>query len=184
MVPIELVESINRILSIGILGVLLAGIVLAYDLGTGRRFAKYIERFGMWVATAVTFFASVMTLVYSDVFGVIPCGLCWFERVMMYPQVLMGVTALYFKDTLMPRYGIVLSVVGLIISSYHHFIQMGGSQFIKCPATGAGADCAKRFIFEFGFITFPLMAAILFAFLIVLYVYLLKIRTNSFRLED
>ncbi len=184
MVTIELIENINRILSIGILGVLFGGVVIAYDLCTARKLAPYINRFGMLIATGVTTFAACMTLLYSDVFGVIPCGLCWFERVMLYPQVLMGMTALYFKDTLMPRYGIVLSTVGLIISSYHHFIQMGGSQFVKCPTAGAGADCAKRFIFEFGFITFPLMSAILFAFLIVLYVYLLKIRTNSFRLED
>ena len=78
----------------------------------------------------------------------------------------------------MQRYGIVLSAVGLVISLYHHYIQMGGSEFVKCPAAGVGADCAKRFFFEFGFITFPFMSAILFAFLIALYMYILKVRSH------
>lgn len=54
---------------------------------------------------------------------------------------------------------------------------MGGSSFIACPSSGG--DCAKRFMFEFGFVTFPLLAAILFAFLVVWYTYILKTRTNT-----
>jgi hypothetical protein len=103
---------------------------------------------------------------------------------MLWPQVLIVLTAIYFKERFAPRHGIVLSFAGLIISLYHHYIQMGGSQFVACPAAGAGADCAKRFFFEFGFITFPFMAAVLFAFLIALYTYILKIRINGFQLAE
>jgi hypothetical protein len=54
---------------------------------------------------------------------------------------------------------------------------MGGSEIVRCPVAGAGSDCAKQFMFEFGFMTFPMLSAITFLFLIVLYIYILKTRT-------
>ncbi len=170
---IETIQSLNYILALGGIIGLVVITVLIYDLVTSRRVTSFVSLWGMKFLFVVTLGSALMTLVYSEYFGIIPCGLCWLERIMLYPQVILIGTALYLKDKMMPRYGIVLSVFGLIISLYHHYIQMGGSQFIKCPASGA-ADCAKRFIFEFGFVTFPLLSAILFGFLIVMYIYIQK----------
>ena len=117
-----------------------------------------------------------MTLVYSEGFGFVPCGLCWLERVFLYPQVFILGMALFYKEKVAARYGLLLSVPGLIISLYHHYLQMGGNKFIACPTSGG--DCAKRIMFEFGFVTFPLLSAFLFLFLIVLYIYILKTRTD------
>jgi len=176
MITIEFIEQINFILGIGGLVTLLATFVLIVDLKTKCILSSYIKEWGMHLALLITLGATILTLVYSEIFGLIPCGLCWFERIALYPQVLLLSVALYYKDTLVPRYGIVLSLFGLILSLYHHYIQMGGSDLIPCPASAA--DCAKRFMFELGFITFPLLAAILFAFLIALYVYTLKVRSH------
>jgi hypothetical protein len=68
----------------------------------------------------------------------------------------------------------VLSLVGLVISLYHHYLQLGGSAFVKCPAAG-DVDCAKRFMYEFDFMTFPLLAAAGFALLSALYYYMLRV---------
>lgn len=168
-------QSINHILAYAGIGCLFVILGLMYDLRGKRLTAPIIRRWGTYGALIVTVCASGMTLIYSEYFGLIPCGLCWMERIMLYPQILLIGGGLYYKDKLMPRYGIILSIVGLLVSLYHHYIQMGGSQFIKCPTAGTGADCARRFFFEFGFITFPLMSAILFTFLIVLYIYILKV---------
>ncbi len=178
MITIETIESVNYILGIGgILGIL-ATLILIYDVRVSRSFAPLVARYGVLTALTLTILATILSLVYSEVFGFIPCGLCWLERMALYPQILLLALGAYYRDTLVSRYGIGLSTCGLIVSLYHYYIQMGGSQFIKCPVAGAGADCAKRFFFEFGFMTFPLMSAILFAFLIVLYVYILKVRTS------
>jgi disulfide bond formation protein DsbB len=117
-----------------------------------------------------------MTLIYSEVFGFIPCGLCWLERIFLYPQVILLGVALATKDKVVSKYGIALSIPGMLVSLYQHYLQMGGAEFITCPVIGAGADCAERILFEFGFMTFPLMSAFLFAFLIALYLYILKTR--------
>lgn len=173
---IDVLLQINHVL--GILGILclfvIGGIII--DFLMNRRLAKYIYQWGMWVALFATISSVILTLIYSEKFGITPCGLCWFERIALYPQVIILATAIYYKDTLVSRYGIILSSFGLVVSLYHHYIQMGGSELIKCPA--ASGDCAKRFLFEFNFITFPLLSAILFVFLISLYIYMLKIRST------
>jgi disulfide bond formation protein DsbB len=173
---IETIQNLNHIFAIGGISVIFVTAILVFDLLQKQIARTFIQVYGLYIAFFVAIGSATMTLLYSEYFGVIPCGLCWLERVMLYPQILLLGFALCAKDKLVARYGIVLSGAGIIIALYHHFIQMGGTQFVRCPAAGAGADCAKRFIFEFGFVTFPLLASILFAFLIALYFYILKTR--------
>ena len=173
---LETIQQINFLLALGGVATTLVSLLILIDLAHDQKLKVYVAKYALMLALMATTGASAMTLIYSEVFGLIPCGLCWLERIFLYPQVILLLVALWYKDTLMSRYGIALSSIGFTISLYHHYIQMGGSQFIKCPAAGAGADCAKRFMFEFNFMTFPLLAAILFAFLIILYVYILRTR--------
>ncbi len=168
------IEITNYVLSLLGIATFLAGGILIIDLYSSRALAKLIEVWGLLFAFIVATGASLFTLVYSEVFGFIPCGLCWLQRITLFPQVIVLGVELFYKDKTAPRYGIALSTIGLIVSLYHHYIQMGGSEFIKCPAVGAGVSCSQRFFFEFGFITFPLMSSATFLFLIALYFYLLK----------
>ena len=184
MITIELIQQYNFVLALLGIGAILLSVVLFYDSSRTRYLTTIMKRYGLLIAFLVTTLSAVLTLIYSEIFGFIPCGLCWFERIMLYPQVLILGTALYIKDRTMPYNGIVLSVFGFLISLYHHYIQMGGSAFVRCPTAGSGADCAKRFFFEFNFMTFPLLSAILFAFLIILYLSILRAKPNSFRLAD
>ena len=130
-------------------------------------------RYGILLGFVFSLFGLVMSLVYSEYFGVEPCGLCWLSRVFMYPQALLFGIALFIRDTKIALYSIWLSAFGAAISLYHHYLQMGGHSVLPCPASGA-ADCAKRFIFEFGYITFPLVGFSVFAFLIVLMLFVMK----------
>jgi disulfide bond formation protein DsbB len=170
-----IVETLNFYLALdGILGFLLA-VILIIDLYRERALVNVVKKYGLYVAFLVATGASTMALIYSDVFGFDPCGFCWLERVFLFPQVVLLLTAIYFKDQLIARYGLPLSLIGFVISLYHHYLQMGGNAFVKCPASGT-VDCAKRIMFEFDFMTFPLLAAAGFAFLSALYFYILKTR--------
>jgi disulfide bond formation protein DsbB len=114
-----------------------------------------------------------MTLVYSEYFGVIPCALCWFERVFMY-----GITILSGFSICLARVPLarqiqlgnilVFSIFGAIISLYHHVLQMTANVNSHLPCPASGGDCAKRLIFEYNHITFPYMAFVLFSFFIIL----------------
>ncbi len=177
MTDFALIESFNFYLGLGTIALIAVIAILIFDMRVKKELELLVMRFGMLTAFLFATGASVMTLIYSEIFGFTPCGLCWFERIMLYPQVLIIGGAIFFKDNLAPRYGILLSSIGFVISLYHHYLQMGGTEVIRCPTAGPGVSCAERSFFEFGFVTFPLMAAVLFAFLIALYVYLLKVHT-------
>lgn len=172
---IAFIETLNFYMAGGGLLTFLIAAILVVDLKREQTLRTLVRRYGLWAALGVSAGSSIMALVYSDVLGFEPCGLCWFERIFLFPQVVLLLTALYFKDTLVARYGIALSLCGIVVSLYHHYLQMGGAEFIKCPAAG-GADCTSKILDEFGFMTFPLLAAATFALLIALYYYILKTR--------
>ena len=115
--------------------------------------------------------ASAMTLYYSEVLGVIPCALCWFGRIFMYGTVLISGTALFARNNLEQkgifRYLLVFSGLGAATSLYHHFLQLAADYGAHLPCPASGGDCAKRIIFEFGHITFPWMALVLFVLFIL-----------------
>ena len=174
------VEAINYVLALGtlVIQVVGAGLLVVYffqkkypDLSD---IATLIERWGMWKGFALTLAGTALTLLYSEVLGFAPCGICWLQRVFLYPQVVLFALALYKRDKKLADYSIALSVVGGFFALYQHYLQMGGEAVLPCPATGPSLDCASRFLFEFGYITFPLMSATLFAFLIVLMLFVRK----------
>jgi disulfide bond formation protein DsbB len=170
----ETVSTLNYFLALGTIGMQVLTVVLLglYFYAPGGSLGVLVSRFGVHISLALTFAASVLTLVYSEVFGFVPCGLCWLQRVFLYPQVLLLGMALWKKDVRVADYSIGLSILGALVALYQHYIQMGGAEFINCPV--AGADCAKRILFEFGYITFPLMSFSAFALLIVIMLFVRK----------
>lgn len=180
MIPLE---TLNYWLAMGAIALQLVTlyILVEHFFLKEKYVTPYLHRFGLHIVFLVSASASLLTLVYSEVFGFVPCGLCWFERVFLYPVAIISLVALYkvrhgVRDTAIADYGIALSGIGAIIATYHHYLQMGGSALIACPTAGEGVDCAKRVIFEFGYVTFPLMAAVIFAFIIMV---LLVYRSSS-----
>lgn len=119
--------------------------------------APYAVPFSFFLALSAT----VLSLVYSEVFGFLPCGLCWLQRVFLYPQVILLGIAWLKKDSNIADYVIALSIFGLFVAFDQHFMQMGIDSGLPCPASGNG-DCAKRILFEFNYITFPLISAMAF----------------------
>jgi disulfide bond formation protein DsbB len=95
----------------------------------------------------------------------------------------MSILAFKMRDGLFfPLYGIVLSGFGLAVAIYQYIYQMlptevRESGFAPCLADGS-ADCASKIIDIFGFVTFPFLSAILFAFLIILYLHLYRNSRN------
>jgi disulfide bond formation protein DsbB len=167
----DLLSTLNYWQALGVIILQLAAIGLggAFLLRRRNSIAKsIIESFtpkALWIAFVLALFAGVMSLVYSDYLGIEPCPLCWWQRVFLYPQVILLGMAAWKRDPYVAEYSIVLSLFGAGIALYQHLLQMLPGSGLPCPATGV--SCAQRFLFEFGYITYPLMAFTLFAFLIV-----------------
>jgi disulfide bond formation protein DsbB len=177
------VDTINFVLALGVVAIQIKALYLlgAIVLRKKNRFAAWTVKVAGDNALGIAFILAlgsfVISLFYSEVLGFAPCGLCWLQRVAIYPQLFLFITALIKGDEKIADYSIVLSVAGLIISLYQHALQLGASEFVPCATTLLAADCAKKTLFEFGYITFPLMAASVCAYLIVLMI-TLKIRNR------
>lgn len=127
-------------------------------------FVMFFRERSLLVAFIVSLLATLGSLTYSNIIGFAPCELCWFQRIFMYPQVILMGAALIRKDVSMRIYGLVLSVIGGAIALYHYLGQIGVAS-LPCSATGYSVSCAEKFVLEFGYITIPVMA--LSAFLLI-----------------
>ncbi|MBN2567004.1 disulfide bond formation protein B [Candidatus Woesearchaeota archaeon] len=104
------------------------------------------------------------SLFYSNVEMLTPCTLCWYQRILMYPLVLVFGIALMKGDRGVIDYAAPFAVGGLLLALYHYASQMAEIA-ILCTA---GAECSARYITSYGFITIPFMAMTAFAGILVL----------------
>lgn len=155
--------------------VLLAAFFLQRRVPSIRDTIDAIKPWAIPVALALSLAGSLATLYYSHVLGIEPCPLCWWQRVFLYPQVILFAVALIRKERVIACYSIALSAIGAGVALYQHALQVLPDSGLPCPASGT-VSCAQRFLFEFNYITYPLAAVTLFAAIIVL---MLIIRRRS-----
>lgn len=175
----ELFTTLNTFVGWGALAlqVLAALLIIAY-VKRQSQIGSIVAAAAIPLGFALSLAATIMSLVYSEYFGVEPCGFCWLQRVFLYPQVVLFAVAYLARDARVYLYSLWLSALGAAVALYQHYLQMGGTGVLPCPAAGT-ADCAKRIIFEMGYITFPLVSLTVFAFLIVLMLYLRRAYRDS-----
>ena len=97
------------------------------------------------------------SLYYSKVYEFVPCELCWYQRICVYPfAVILGIAA-WRRDAGIRVYAIPVLAIGMVISAYHTWIQAyppeSGTSFCT-----ADVPCTTRYVWEFGFVSLPFMA--------------------------
>lgn len=175
------IQTINMLYSTAGLLLLIGTLVLFFDyfFNVQKMYLKWIAQYVWIIIIATTIGGAVTTLLYSEVLGFIPCSLCWLQRVALYPQVFLSLTAHKLKDSVFfPVYTMVLSAFGLAVAVYHYIYQalpqeVHQSGLLPCLEDGS-ADCSKKVMEVFGFVTFPFLSGVLFLFLIALYLHLLR----------
>nr|WP_283942849.1 disulfide oxidoreductase [Paenibacillus konkukensis] len=133
------------------------------------------KQYGLYMAWAVSLVAVAGSLFLSEVLGFEPCKLCWFQRIFMYPLVIVLGMACYKNDRRLISYVLPLSVIGGFISLYHYAEQKipGLAKLLPCTV---GVPCNQDYIDWFGIITIPLMALAAF---ILITVFLLLARNSG-----
>jgi disulfide bond formation protein DsbB len=127
------------------------------------------EKFLIFFIFLFSLAASIMTQVYSEIFLQEPCSLCWFQRVFMYGVVVLSGIGLFKNSSKNQSTNIlVFSIFGALFSLYQHVMQILALYGTKLPCPATSVDCSKMIVFEYGHITFPWMAFVLFAFFIVI----------------
>ncbi|WP_075980562.1 disulfide formation protein C [Bacillus massilinigeriensis] len=114
-----------------------------------------------WAASVIAMFGS---LYFSEIRQYEPCELCWYQRILMYPFVVILGIAVVKKDYRISFYSMILSIIGAGISLYHYSLQKISFIADTAPACGR-VPCTGQYINWFGFITIPFLA--LTAFIII-----------------
>lgn len=139
-----------------------AGLILAVSRSQYR---SSIAESAVPLAAAVATGATLGSLYFSESAGFVPCELCWFQRIAMYPlAIILGVAVMRRDRTVLP-YALTLSVIGLGISAYHVQLQLFPEQSSFCEAAN---PCSGRWVEAFGWLTIPQMAGVSFALIALL----------------
>jgi len=122
----------------------------------------------LWAAFLVAAVATGGSLFFSEIAGFIPCELCWFQRICMYPLSIITLLAALRNDFRVARYLLPLPLVGAGISVYHILIENGVVQQSTSCLVSAPGGCATKWINEFGYMTIPTLALTGFLLLLAL----------------
>ena len=151
--PIMVVNRFLGILALAALLVLVGAVVLL----VGRRVPTWASDAALPLAVAIATVTTLGSLYYSEIAGFPPCTLCWYQRIAIYPQVIvLGVAALR-RDTKVWITSSALALVGMAISAWHIVIERNPALAGPCDPAN---PCTIKWVQEFGILTIPTMALI------------------------
>ncbi len=141
------------------------GLVLAGAAGVSGTLRDAFDRarpavapVALWLAWLVAAVAMAGSLYMSEVAGFVPCALCWYQRIAMYPLALLLLIAAWRGDRGIRPYAASMALIGAAISGYHVLVQrLPGLPSGSCSVQ---APCNAIYIERFGFVTIPVMALI------------------------
>jgi disulfide bond formation protein DsbB len=119
---------------------------------------RAIEGYELWLAFVVAAIATGGSLFFSEIAGFIPCELCWYQRICMYPLTIITLLAAVANDRRVARYLLPLPLVGAGVSIYHLLVENGVVEQAKACLLSAPGGCATKWINEFGYVTIPTLA--------------------------
>ncbi|MCD8508086.1 MAG: disulfide bond formation protein B [Candidatus Pacebacteria bacterium] len=153
-----------------VIAALLLYFVIFYKRFKDTAVVAFLENQSLRLITLVSFVGIAGSLTYSNIIGFEPCVMCWWQRIFQYPVFIISFLALALKETSnrFAAYVVTLSTIGLGFSVYHYLVQMVDSVTSSCDVFGQTASCAGYYVFEFGYITIPMMALTIFVNTILL----------------
>ena len=129
----------------------------------------------IWTVSLV---ATLGSLYFSEVRGYEPCTLCWYQRILMYPIVLISGIALFQKNVKIALTTAIFSIIGGSISLYHYGLQKISILSDNAPACG-NVSCTGQYINYLGFITIPFLALTAFLIILITSLFMLKWQKES-----
>lgn len=117
--------------------------------------------YGYYAAWAVAVGATFGSLFLSEVMQLVPCVLCWYQRIAMYPIAVILTVGLLDKERNIWRYVLPLAVMGAGIAFYHTLLQWEIIPEAAAPCQ-LGISCTTKDINLLGFITIPFMSLVSF----------------------
>ena len=119
--------------------------------------SQWLNRSALYVALLAAWIALLGSLYFSEVLGYLPCELCWYQRILMYPLSAVIAVGLIRRDPHLPYLILPFSLIGQGLSTYHYLLEKTDI-FGAVTVCRSGVPCTVAWINWFGFITIPFLA--------------------------
>ena len=161
--------------ALGVAGQVLAVLLLLIGVtwvaglrAPGNALLRLVEGYELWLVFVVSSTATGGSLFFSEIAHFVPCELCWYQRICMYPLTAVSLLAALANDRRAARYLLPLPLAGAGVSVYHLLVENGVVGQTSTCLISAPGGCATKWIEEFGYVTIPTLAltgfALCFAF--------------------
>lgn len=127
---------------------------------------RHLSESAVALAALVATAATLGSLYFSEVQNLVPCRLCWFQRICMYPLALVLGIGAWRRDRDVRWYAVPLAALGLLISAYHYLIEWFPS--LEAGACDLTAPCSVPYFRGFGIASLAFMAMCGFAAVLAL----------------
>jgi disulfide bond formation protein DsbB len=144
-------------------------------------FRPHLTRFGLVLGAAVAIGATAGSLYFSEIADFVPCRLCWFQRIAMYPLALVLAMAAVRRDRGVLLYVSTISALGLVVSGYHVSIQWFPETSNFCEFTN---PCSAKWVEAFGWLTIPQMAGLSFILILIVSITTMRSEVSPSTTDD
>jgi len=132
----------------------------------------------IFLAWLVAFSSVLISLFFSEVMQLPPCALCWYQRICMYPLVLIFLVGLLPFDKRVVKFSLPLVVVGWLIAIYHNLLYYKILPESAAPCR-EGVSCTEDALEAFGFVTIPMLSFLAFGLLVILLLVVAKRKSHD-----
>ncbi|MCF6218392.1 MAG: disulfide bond formation protein B [Gammaproteobacteria bacterium] len=133
---------------------------------------RWLLIFSSWLIATLSTLGS---LFFSEIMELVPCVLCWYQRIFMFPLVVILLVGLYPLDKRVVNYALPIAVIGLLFTLYHCLLFFGLIPENLQPCS-QGVSCADDSMVLFGFLPISLLSLLSFSLIIIL---LLKSKVST-----
>jgi disulfide bond formation protein DsbB len=133
----------------------------------------------LWLAWLVAAGAMAGSLWFSESQNLVPCKLCWYQRIAMFSLAVVLLAGAIRRDLAVRWYAVPLAAIGIVISTYHYLLEWNPQW--EGTSCDIAAPCSTPYFREFDFISLSFMALCGFGAILAL---LLTVPRTSRRIDD
>ena len=127
-----------------------------------------------WLIASISTLGSMF---FSEIMNFAPCVLCWYQRICLFPLVIILLTGLFSFDKSVVKFALPLALLGWFIALYHNLLYSGIIPESIQPCS-QGVSCTEDYIRLFGIFTIPMLSLMAFSTIVVL-LFILKRRLSK-----
>lgn len=127
------------------------------------RVASMVAKKTPFILPSIFIASSIGSFIYEYGYGYAPCLLCWYQRLAIFGVAILATTANISTSALVRKQITIFSLFGIAVSLFHNFIDIFPSKGIDVCGVN-GVSCLIRYVYEFGYITIPMMSLTVLVF--------------------